>query len=131
MAVSRLDADGFKNVVANGDLPVVVDFYADWCGPCHHLAPIIDALSKRYEGHVMFAKLNVDDEPELAATYQIRSIPAVILFEDGEPRGRSVGAKPAQALARELGLDRYGDGDVAATASAKKSGVVRDWWGRR
>lgn len=131
MSVSRLDAETFREAVQRGDLPVVVDFYADWCGPCHHLAPVIDSLSKRYDGRVAFAKLNVDDEPELAAAYQIRSIPSVILFEGGEPRARSIGAKPAQALERELGLDRYGGSDGAELAAAGKAGVVRGWWGRR
>lgn len=131
MAVSKLDAEGFRDVVGNGDLPVVVDFYADWCGPCHHLAPIIDSLSKRYEGRVAFAKLDVDDEPELAARYQVQSIPAVILFEGGEPRARSIGVKSAPVLERDLGLGRLGVGDGAETAVARKAATIRGWWGRR
>lgn len=130
MAVRRLDAGSFAQIVEGGDVPVVVDFYADWCGPCHHLAPVMESLSERHYGRILFAKVNVDDEPELAARYAIRSIPAVILFEGGAPKARSIGAKPAPALERDLGLKHvHGGGDGAA--AAEPAGRVRAWWRRR
>jgi thioredoxin len=130
MSVINLNAQGFLDVVKNSDIPVVVDFYADWCGPCHQLAPIIDSLSRRYEGRAVFARVNVDDEPELAAKYQIQSIPAVILFDGGEPRARSIGAKPPRALVSDLGLDEGGE-PPGRSSGEKKVGAVRGWWGRR
>lgn len=131
MAVVKLNADRFEQLVRDGELPLVVDFYADWCGPCRYLAPIVDALSRRYEGRIAFAKVNIDDEPDLAAAHGIRSIPAVILFDGGEPRAWSLGAKPAHSLARELGLDRYRDGDGAEGKSRERVGALRRWWRRR
>lgn len=129
MAVHRLDADSFAQIVEGGGVPVVVDFYADWCGPCHHLAPVMESLAERHHGRILFAKVNVDAEPELAGRYGIRSIPAVILFEDGAPTQRSIGAKPAQALERDLGLERLGT--IDRESDAEPAGKVRGWWGRR
>jgi|SRR6185369_16658278 thioredoxin 1 len=77
---------------------VVVDFWAPWCGPCRMIAPIIEQLAKEYAGRVKFGKLNVDDNPETALTYSIRSIPTVGLFKDGQPLGGVVGAVPRQHL---------------------------------
>lgn len=109
MAIARLETISFTSDVLHSDLPVVVDFYADWCGPCHHLAPIIDALSAEWEGRVRFAKVNIDHDPTLAGVYGVKSIPTLVLFEEGHPTMRSVGAKPASAIERDLGLHRYAD----------------------
>ncbi|GAC1421118.1 MAG: thioredoxin [Actinomycetota bacterium] len=131
MSVRQLDSHGFEEVVRKGDLPVVVDFYADWCGPCRNLAPIIDSMSKTYEGTVVFVKVNIDDEPALADEFQIRSIPAVALFDGGTLRSRSIGVKAARALASDLGLDQYGTGGTGGASEEKRVGAIRGWWGRR
>ncbi len=107
VTITRLETTSFTSDVLHSDLPVVVDFYADWCGPCHQLAPIVDVLSAEWEGRVRFAKVNVDDDPTLAGAYGVRSIPTLVLFEEGRPTMRSVGAKPASAIERDLGLHRF------------------------
>lgn len=132
MSVTTLNAARFDEVVRDGQTPVVIDFYADWCGPCRNLAPIVDALSKRYEGRVTFAKVNIDDEPEIAAKYHIRSIPAVVLFERGDPRARSIGMKSAAALTSELGLSRYAHQSAEGEdVGEREPGLIRRWWAGR
>lgn len=86
----------FEQDVLTADMPVVVDFYADWCPPCRKLAPIIKSLAKEYEGRVRFVKVDVDRGGELAKSYNIRSIPTVILFVNGEPVHTWKGAIPAE-----------------------------------
>lgn len=130
MPVTRVSTELFETDVLGSEQPVVVDFYADWCGPCHHLSPIIEDLSRKWEGRVRFAKVNIDDEPALAATFGVRSIPTLILFEGGAARTRSIGAKPAAALERDLGLD--GQAGLADTGQAGVGrGVIRRWWSRQ
>jgi len=81
---------------------VVVDFWAPWCGPCRMVAPIIEQLATEYEGRVTFGKLNVDESPEVAARYGIRSIPTIGIFKDGEPVDGVIGAVPRQYLAAAI-----------------------------
>lgn len=104
MAVSKVTTATFKHEVLESELPVVVDFYATWCGPCHHVAPVIDALARDWEGKVRFVKLDVDASPEIAQTYQVFSIPTIVLFEGGEAKAWTVGAKPGHAIEHDLGL---------------------------
>jgi thioredoxin 1 len=92
-----VDAD-FAEEVEQGQGVTVVDFWAPWCGPCRMVAPIIEELAETYEGRVRFAKLNVDDAPETAARYGIRSIPTIGIFRDGEAVGGVVGVVPAARL---------------------------------
>lgn len=81
---------------------VLVDFWAPWCGPCHMIAPTVEAISQEYEGKVKVVKLNVDESPQTAAAYGIRSIPTVALFQDGEPAWGIVGVVPKQTITEEI-----------------------------
>ena len=88
--------------VAESDRPVLVDFWADWCGPCHALAPTIERLAKDYKGKAYVLKVDVDKRPRLAAKYQVQSIPTMILFEGGKPVWRQSGVLPYEAIADQL-----------------------------
>ena len=93
-------ADEFQDEVLNSDLPVLVDFYADWCGPCRKLAPTIDELAGEYSGRVKVVKVNVDVGKALAACYNVRGIPCVMLFVNGQVVNRIIGAAPKDVYRR-------------------------------
>jgi thioredoxin 1 len=86
--------------VLRSDLPVFVDFWAEWCGPCRMVGPPVEQLSYTLEGRVKVAKVNVDENPAIAARYGVRSIPSLLLFKGGQEIGRTVGAAPKEAYAR-------------------------------
>ncbi len=92
----------FTDLIA-GDTPVVVDFWAEWCGPCKMVAPILDEIAGEYAGKVTIAKLNVDENPQTAMQYDVMSIPTMIVYKDGVEKKRIVGARPKHALVSELG----------------------------
>ena len=94
MAEVVLTKDNFKNEVLESDIPVLVDFWATWCGPCRMLSPIIEEIAEEYEGSVKVGKVNVDDEPELSAQYGIESIPTVMCFRNGEVSDTAIGYRP-------------------------------------
>lgn len=90
----NLTKQTYDGEVVNSDIPVLVDFWAPWCGPCRMLAPVIEEIAQEYEGKVKVCKVNVDEEGELASMNAIVSIPTVILFKDGKQVGKLVGANP-------------------------------------
>lgn len=92
----------FSQEVLQSETPVLVDFFAEWCGPCRMLAPVMQELSEKYAGRVKMVKLNVDHAPELATSYGINSIPALLYFKDGQVRGSSVGFARREDLERKL-----------------------------
>ena len=98
MAEVKITNDNFEAEVAASDIPVLVDFWASWCGPCRMLAPVISEIAEEYEGKVKVGKVNVDEEGELAVKFGIASIPTVILFKNGEPAGKSIGFVPKEQI---------------------------------
>src|SRR5229473_3707651 len=100
--VIHLSNGEFETQVLESDLPVLVDFYADWCGPCHAIAPTIDALSNEFEGKVKFVKVDVDANQEVASRYDIMSIPTIMLFENGRVEDSIVGAYPASVYKQHI-----------------------------
>ena len=101
MAQEFKDAS-FEEDVLKSDTPVLVDFWAPWCGPCRMLAPTIDAISEEYEGKVKVGKVNTDENPQIATQHQINSIPTLMIFKGGEVVERMVGALPKEKITEKL-----------------------------
>ena len=97
-----LTESNFRNEVLESSKPVLVDFWASWCGPCHIIAPAIEELASDYDGQATVGKLNVDEQPSIAQQYGIQSIPSVLFFQDGKVVDQVVGAVPKKALAEKL-----------------------------
>lgn len=102
MAAVVINEANFKDEVINSDIPVLVDFWASWCGPCKMLAPVIEQVADELSGRVKVCKVNVDDCPELAAEYRIVSIPTLVVFENGSEKKRSVGLVSKSDLKKML-----------------------------
>ena len=95
----------FDQEVLQSDKPVIVDFWAEWCGPCHAIAPVLDKIADERSDELKLVKVNIDQEQGLAMRYGIASIPTVVLFKSGEPAAAAVGAQPKTALEKSLGLN--------------------------
>ncbi len=100
--IVNLTEKNFKDEVEQSTVPVLVDFWASWCGPCRMIAPIVDQLAEEFDEKVKVAKLNVDENSELAARYQVMSIPTLLLFRNGKIVNQMVGARPKAELVKML-----------------------------
>lgn len=94
--ILQLNARNWNDIVLNSDSPVLVDFWAEWCGPCRMVSPIVEQLANSLEGKVKVSKINVDQNPEIAAEYNIQSIPSLVLFKNGKEINRIVGLSPRE-----------------------------------
>ena len=94
----NIDDTNFKKEVLGSTMPVLVDFWADWCMPCLMLAPVLEDISKEYAGKIKICKLNVDEAPETASRYEVMSIPTIMIFKNGEIVSKTVGAMPKEAM---------------------------------
>ena len=95
---TELTDQSFQELINSSDKPVLVDFWAPWCGPCKQLTPIIESVAEEMKGKVVVAKINIDDHPDAAAKYNVRGIPTLIVFKDGKVADTKVGALPKAAL---------------------------------
>ncbi len=102
MAITHVDLENFDKEVRDSKIPVLVDFYADWCGPCRMLAPAFEELSGEYEGKLKFAKLDTDKAQPLAMEFSVSGIPCLILTKDGNELGRIVGFMPKPSLKAKI-----------------------------
>ena len=102
MSVTHVAEENFQDRVLGSELPVLVDFWAEWCGPCKMIAPVLDQLASEYDGRVQVVKLNVDEAQQTAFRYNVRSIPTLILFKNGQVEMQVVGAQSRQQITRML-----------------------------
>lgn len=103
MAELKITAANFENEVLHSNKPVLLDFYADWCGPCKMLSPVLHELAKEKSGAFKVGKVNVDEQPDLAAEFGVMSIPTLLLFENGKLVRQAVGARPKSGVLELLG----------------------------
>ena len=101
-SITNVDHDSFQKAVLESQKPVLVDFWAQWCGPCRAVAPIIEELAKEYNGRVEFAKVNVDESPFVASKYGVMSIPTIMVFKGGKPVQHAIGYQSKDQLKKLL-----------------------------
>ena len=111
-----LTSDNWKREVAESQVPVLVDFWAQWCPPCRMIGPAIDALATSYSGRAKVAKLDIDQNPDVAATFGVRSIPTLLVFKDGRVVDQQIGAVPQSFIARMLDQQLEPQAETAAGA---------------
>ena len=100
--VQQINDSSFEADVLKSDLPVLIDFWAPWCGPCKQIAPVVDELAKEYAGRLKIVKMNVDDNPQTPSKYGVRGIPNLIIFKGGQVRDQIVGAVPKAQLVKAI-----------------------------
>ena len=100
--INEITSGVFKNEVLDSDIPVVVDFWAPWCGPCRMVAPVLEEISQKMNGKIKFVKLNTDENQKTAMDYQIMAIPSLLIFKDGQEVDRIVGFVPQEQLETDL-----------------------------
>ena len=103
MAINVTEAT-FEQEVLKSETPVIVDFWAEWCGPCHAVSPVLEKIAEERGDEIKLVKVNIDEEQGLSVKYGVMSIPTMILFKEGEPAAAAIGAQPKSALERSLGL---------------------------
>jgi thioredoxin 1 len=101
-----ITTDRFETDVLASDIPVLIDFWAPWCGPCRAVAPVLDDIAKEYDGRLKVAKVNIDEEPAIAQAFGVQSIPTLVVLEGRKVVSAAAGARPKAALVAALGLDR-------------------------
>jgi thioredoxin 1 len=94
----------FEAEVLQSEQPVIVDFWAEWCGPCHAISPVLEKIAEERAAELRVVKVNIDEEPSLAQRYGVMSIPTILLFKSGEPAAAAIGAQPKSMLEKNLGL---------------------------
>ena len=105
---TAVTTETFETEVLQSEKPVIVDFWAEWCGPCHAVAPVLDKIAEERADEIRLVKINVDENQELMVRYGVQSIPTIVLFKDGEPAAAVIGAQPKGAIERGLGLSENG-----------------------
>lgn len=124
MPAIAVTSSTFQREVLASEQPVIVDFWAPWCGPCHAVSPVLERIAAERAGELKLVKVDVDEEPELATRFGITSLPTIVLFRDGEPVAGAVGARGKTQLERALGLAR-------ADGPADNPGLLARLFGRR
>jgi thioredoxin 1 len=104
LMTTTVTEQSFEEEVLQSDKAVIVDFWAEWCGPCHAVAPVLDRIVEESNGDIKLVKVNIDEQPALSQRFGVQSIPMMILFKNGEPAAAAVGAQPKPALEKALGL---------------------------
>jgi thioredoxin 1 len=107
MATVTLTKENFQQEVIDSSVPVIVDLWAPWCGPCRQVAPVLDDIAEAYEGRLVVGKVNVDEEPDLAAAFGVRGIPTIVLMKGGEAVSSMTGAGPRNVVESHLNLSEH------------------------
>jgi thioredoxin 1 len=104
MSALTITRNNFESEVINSDVPVLLDFWAGWCGPCRMIAPVVESISQEMQGKVKVGKVNVDEQPELAAKFGVMSIPTLVAMKNGKVAGSRVGVRPKEDILSMLGV---------------------------